>query len=95
MHERPHAEAKAAEAMPGSVVGARSLVTGIDLQSPRLSTVQVELLQALSDRHQDYIRQGRGREAHAMTSAMLIVWRTFCGLPAPQVRAAPLLRERV
>jgi len=61
-----------------SVVGAKTLVTGINLQSPRLSPGEVELLQALSDRHQDYIRHGRGREAHAMATAMLIVWRKFC-----------------
>jgi hypothetical protein len=65
-------------ARPSSVVFAKTLVAGIDLQHPLLTPQNVELLQLLSDRHQDYIRHGRGREAHAMACAMLIVWRKFC-----------------
>lgn len=65
-------------AKTGSVVFAKTLVAGIDLQNPLLTPAHVELLRLLSDRHQDYIRHGRGREAHAMASAMLIVWRKFC-----------------
>jgi hypothetical protein len=61
----------------GSVAAADTMVAGIDLHSPLLTARNVELLQALSERHQSYLRQGRGREAHAMASAMLIVWRKF------------------
>lgn len=57
-----------------SVVAARTLVAGIDLQSPLLTPGNVGLLRALSDKYQSYIRQGRGREAHAMAAAMQIAW---------------------
>ena len=61
-----------------SVVFAKMAVSGIDMRHPMLTPENVELLHALSERQQDYIRHGRGREAHAMASAMLIVWRAFC-----------------
>ena len=61
-----------------SGVFAKTLVAGIDLQHPLLTPENAELLRMLSDRHQDYILHGRGREAHAMASAMLIVWRKCC-----------------
>jgi hypothetical protein len=57
-----------------SVVAARTLVAGIDLQSPLLTPGNVGLLRALSDKYESYIRQGRGREAHAMAAAMQIAW---------------------
>lgn len=61
-----------------SAVIAKSLVAGIDLQHPLLTPKDVELLRLLSDRHQAYIRHGRGREAHAMALAMRIVWGKLC-----------------
>jgi hypothetical protein len=63
--------------LANSVVAARTLVAGIDLQSPLLTPGNVGLLRALSDKYESYIRQGRGREAHAMAAAMLIAWRMF------------------
>lgn len=53
----------------------RTVVAGIDLQSVLLDPAHVELLKALADKYESYLRQGRGREAHAMATAMLIVWR--------------------
>ena len=63
-----------------SVVAARNLVAGIDLQSPLLTPGNVGLLRALSDKYESYIRQGRGREAHAMAAAMQIAWH-MCSEP--------------
>lgn len=63
--------------LANSVVAARTLVAGIDLQSPLLTPGNVGLLRALSDKYESYIRQGRGREAHAMAAAMQIAWRMF------------------
>lgn len=60
------------------MVAARSLVAGIDLDSPLLTPGNVALLRALSGKYETYIRQGRGREAHAMAAAMQIAWRLFC-----------------
>jgi hypothetical protein len=47
----------------------------VDLQSPLLSRRDVELLLALEERRQNYLRQGRGREAHGVASAITIVWQ--------------------
>lgn len=65
-----------------SVVVAKTMVAGIDLLSPMLTVAHAELLQALSNKYETYLRQGRGREAHAMATAMLIVWRK---LSAPDI----------
>lgn len=86
--------AAVAGAQPSSVVFARTLVSGIDMRHPLLSADNVELLQTLSQKHQDYIRHGRGREAHAMASAMLIVWRKFCEPGIPLEPPGPLNRVR-
>jgi hypothetical protein len=68
---------KTTAAQANSVVVAKTMVAGIDLQSGLLTPANVELLQALSNKYEAYLRQGRGREAHAMATAMLIVWRKF------------------
>ena len=77
MADHPNPGARPSGPQPNSVVVARTLVAGIDLQSPLLTPPNVQLLQALSDKYEAYIRQGRGREAHAMATAMQIVWRRF------------------
>lgn len=67
-----------------SGIGARAAAAGADLHSPQLSLGEVELLRALSERREEYLMRGQGREAHAMAAAMQIVWRKLCE-PDPAV----------
>jgi hypothetical protein len=47
----------------------------LDLNSPLLSERDAELLRALLDKRMIYAGQGRGREAHGVSAAVLIVWQ--------------------
>jgi hypothetical protein len=78
MAELFNAGMDSASATARSVVFAKTLVAGIDLRHPLLTPENADMLRLLSDRHQTYIRHGRGREAHAMALAMRIVWGKLC-----------------
>ena len=78
MADHPNPASRPSGPQPNSVVVARTMIAGIDMQNPLLTPQNVQLLKALSDKYEAYIRQGRGREAHAMATAMQIVWRKFC-----------------
>jgi len=48
----------------------------LDLNSPLLSVRDANLLRMLLDKRMSYAEQGRGREAHGVSAALLIVWQT-------------------
>jgi hypothetical protein len=47
----------------------------LDLNSPLLSARDAALLRLLLDKRMSYAAQGRGREAHGVSAAVLIVWQ--------------------
>ena len=49
----------------------------IDLANERLTPSDVRLLKALMHKRLVYISQGRGREAHGIGQALLIVWQAL------------------
>jgi len=57
-----------------SVVAERWRIADVDPENPALSARDRELLRILVRKHQIYIEQGRGREAHGMGTAILLVW---------------------
>jgi hypothetical protein len=57
-----------------SVVAEKWRIADVDPASPVLSPRDSDLLRMLVRKHQQYIEQGRGREAHGMGTAILIVW---------------------
>jgi hypothetical protein len=58
-----------------SVVAERWRIAEVDPESPVLAERDRELLRILVRKHQVYIEQGRGREAHGMGTAILLVWQ--------------------
>jgi hypothetical protein len=58
-----------------SVVAERWRIADVDPESPVLSARDRDLLRMLVRKHQVYIEQGRGREAHGMGTAILVVWQ--------------------
>ena len=58
-----------------SVVAERWRIAEVDPESPVLAERDRELLRMLVRKHQGYIEQGRGREAHGMGTAILLVWQ--------------------
>ena len=67
-----------------SVVAERWRIAEVDPENPALTTRDRELLRNLVRKHQMYIEQGRGREAHGMGTAILAVWQAAL---RPEVRA--------
>jgi hypothetical protein len=67
-----------------SVVAERWRIADVDPENPLLSPRDRDLIRLLVRKHQIYIEQGRGREAHGMGTAILIVWQvaTMPGNPA-------------
>ncbi|MDH5540413.1 MAG: hypothetical protein OEY03_13505 [Rhizobacter sp.] len=59
-----------------SVVAERWRIAEVDPENPLLSRRDRDLLRNLVRKHQMYIEQGRGREAHGMGTAILAVWQT-------------------
>jgi hypothetical protein len=49
----------------------------LDLSSPLLSERDGDLLRALLEKRMVYAGQGRGREAHGVSAAILIVWQAL------------------
>ena len=58
-----------------SVVAERWRIADVDPENPVLAPRDRELLRMLVRKHQVYIEQGRGREAHGMGTAILVVWQ--------------------
>jgi hypothetical protein len=58
-----------------SVVAERWRIAEVDPESPVLAARDRDLLRLLVRKHQVYIEQGRGREAHGMGTAILLVWQ--------------------
>ena len=58
-----------------SVVAERWRIADVDPESPVLAARDRDLLRMLVRKHQGYIEQGRGREAHGMGTAILLVWQ--------------------
>ena len=58
-----------------SVVAERWRIADVDPENPVLAARDRELLRLLVRNHQVYIEQGRGREAHGMGTAILVVWQ--------------------
>ena len=58
-----------------SVVAERWRIAEVDPESPLLAAHDRDLLRTLLGKHQLYIEQGRGREAHGMGTAILLVWQ--------------------
>ena len=56
--------------------GAIVSMMDLDLNSPLLSVRDADLLRMLLDKRMSYAAQGRGREAHGVSAALLIVWQT-------------------
>lgn len=70
----------------------------LDLTHPALQpqgALALERLQALRD---SYIRQGRGREAHAVGRSMTLLWHTLVhpgqAAPAPDSNFTPMQPEK-
>ena len=59
-------------------------LSGIDPLDPRLTVDQAIIIGALQAKYSRYVRQGRGREAHGVGSALLICWRLFLADCAPE-----------
>ena len=59
---------------PPAHEGAIVSMMDLDLNSPLLSVRDADLLRMLLDKRMSYAAQGRGREAHGVSAAMLIVW---------------------
>jgi len=51
---------------------------GIDSGRAGIARRDAKLLQALVAKYRRYLSEGRGREAHGVGSALLIVWRAVC-----------------
>jgi hypothetical protein len=58
-----------------SVVAERWRIAEVDPDNPMLAERDREVLRLLVRKHQVYIEQGRGREAHGMGTAILVVWQ--------------------
>lgn len=67
-----------------SVVAEKWRIAEVDPESPVLAARDRELLRSLVRKHQMYIEQGRGREAHGMGTAILAVWQAAT---RPETRA--------
>jgi hypothetical protein len=60
---------------PNSVVAEKWRIAEVDPENPVLAPRDREMLRMLVRKHQVYIEQGRGREAHGMGTAILVVWQ--------------------
>ena len=58
-----------------SVVAEKWRIADVDPENPVLAERDREMLKMLVRKHQVYIEQGRGREAHGMGTAILVVWQ--------------------
>ena len=58
-----------------SVVAEKWRIAEVDPENPVVAARDRELLRLLVRKHQVYIEQGRGREAHGMGTAILVVWQ--------------------
>ena len=49
----------------------------INLQDKRLSELEAVALSKMLQKREDYVRQGRGREAHGLGTGAWILWTTL------------------
>jgi hypothetical protein len=68
---------------PPAHEGAIVSMMDLDLSSPLLSPRDADLLRALLDKRMSYAAQGRGREAHGVSAALLIVWQAVTQADIP------------
>jgi hypothetical protein len=66
-----------------SVVAEKWRIAAVDPDSPAICDRDRDLLRNLVRKHQMYIEQGRGREAHGMGTAILAVWQVATGPDRP------------
>lgn len=49
----------------------------IDLQDPRITELEAVAIAKMLAKREQYVREGRGREAHGIGTAIMITWTTI------------------